>query len=101
LTYYLENEPATSLFAANQLFSSFAGVQAHEKFIKKAAPATPKSLVQPALPHTGREPPGSQACSVRMTTAYRQDSKNNVYHPSRLFPADNFSKLSSIFDSLS
>jgi hypothetical protein len=34
LTYYLENEPATSLFAANQLFSSFAGVQAHEKFIK-------------------------------------------------------------------
>jgi hypothetical protein len=37
LVYYLENEPATSLFAANQLFSSFAGVQAHEKFIKKAA----------------------------------------------------------------
>jgi hypothetical protein len=36
LTYYLENEPATSLFAANQLFSSFAGVQALEKFIKNA-----------------------------------------------------------------
>jgi hypothetical protein len=37
LDYCLENEPATSFFAANQLFLSFAGVQAHEKFIKQAA----------------------------------------------------------------
>jgi hypothetical protein len=36
LTYYLENGLGTSMFAANQLFSSFAGVQAHDKFIKNA-----------------------------------------------------------------
>jgi hypothetical protein len=36
LTYYLENEPVTFLFAVKHKFSLFAGVQAHEKFIKNA-----------------------------------------------------------------